>query len=48
VFISLYPSGVLFGGFLLYALSGPVLTLIQLRRHRAARRVSGHTGGMSN
>jgi CDP-diacylglycerol---serine O-phosphatidyltransferase len=48
VFISLYPSGVLFGAFLLYALSGPVLTLIQLRRHRAARRVSGHTGGMPN
>jgi CDP-diacylglycerol--serine O-phosphatidyltransferase len=37
VFVSAAPSLVLFGIFLVYTLSGPVLTLIQLRRHRAER-----------
>lgn len=41
VFISLDPSLVLFLLFALYALSGPVLTLAHLRRHRAARRGAG-------
>jgi len=45
VFISLSPSVVLFTLFLVYALSGPVLTLIHLRRRREARRLSGRTGG---
>jgi len=40
VFISISPSMVLFSGFALYALSGPVLTLVHLRRHRASRRMS--------
>ncbi|RLA00810.1 MAG: CDP-diacylglycerol--serine O-phosphatidyltransferase [Gammaproteobacteria bacterium] len=31
------PPLVLFGGFMIYALSGPVLTLIQIRQHRAER-----------
>ncbi len=47
VFISLSPSVVLFTLFLIYALSGPVLTLIHLRRRREARRLSGHAGGDS-
>lgn len=38
VFISIEPPLVLFGILLLYAISGPVLTLMQLRQHRAARR----------
>ncbi|MGH8479750.1 MAG: CDP-diacylglycerol--serine O-phosphatidyltransferase [Gammaproteobacteria bacterium] len=38
VFVSLSPPLLLFLGFLVYAASGPVMTLIQLRRHRAARR----------
>jgi CDP-diacylglycerol--serine O-phosphatidyltransferase len=37
VLISSNPPVVLFAGFLVYALSGPVLTLIQLRRRRAER-----------
>lgn len=37
VFVSTAPSVVLFSIFLIYTLSGPVLTLIQLRRHRAER-----------
>jgi len=32
------PPLVLFGGFMLYALSGPILTLIKLRQHRSERR----------
>jgi len=31
------PPRVLFGGFILYAVSGPVLTLMQIRQHRTAR-----------
>ena len=31
------PPLILFGGFLLYAVSGPVLTLIKLRQHRTER-----------
>jgi len=37
VFISAEPALVLFAGFLVYALSGPVLTVIMLRRRRAER-----------
>ncbi|MFO7603213.1 MAG: CDP-diacylglycerol--serine O-phosphatidyltransferase, partial [Gammaproteobacteria bacterium] len=37
VLISYEPPMVLFGGFLVYALSGPVLTLWQLRQRRAER-----------
>ena len=45
------PPVVLFAVFLAYALSGPVLTLIQLRRHRAERKPPGgrsNTGGASH
>ncbi len=35
VFISLHPPNTLFGLALLYTLSGPVMTLIGLRRHRS-------------
>lgn len=38
VLISYEPPILLFGGFLIYALSGPVLTLWQLKQRRAARR----------
>ncbi|QKT02742.1 CDP-diacylglycerol--serine O-phosphatidyltransferase [Ectothiorhodospiraceae bacterium 2226] len=38
VLISIDPPQVLFAGFLLYALSGPVLTLTNLRRRRAERK----------
>lgn len=41
VLISVHPPEVLFGLFLAYAVSGPLLTLAQLRRRRAERR--GHT-----
>jgi CDP-diacylglycerol--serine O-phosphatidyltransferase len=34
----LHPPTILFGGFLLYICSGPVLTLLQLRERRAARK----------
>ena len=37
VLISISPPQILFVSFLLYAISGPVFTLIQLRKHRAAR-----------
>lgn len=37
VLISIDPPQTLFFSFLLYALSGPIFTLIQLRRHRSAR-----------
>jgi CDP-diacylglycerol--serine O-phosphatidyltransferase len=43
VLISLDPSLVLFSLFALYALSGPVVTLTLLRRHRAARRAGQST-----
>lgn len=36
-FISLNPPLILFAGFLIYSLSGPVATLARLKRHRAAR-----------
>jgi len=39
VLISLDPPQVLFAGFAIYALSGPVVTLLTLRRRRAERRV---------
>ena len=38
VFVSSDPPLVLFAMSLLYALSGPVLTLVSIRRRRAARR----------
>jgi len=31
------PPLVLFGGFMIYALSGPILTLIKIRQHRTER-----------
>lgn len=37
VLVSIDPPQVLFLGFLLYAVSGPILTLVQLRKRRAAR-----------
>jgi len=37
VFVSAEPALVLFAGFLVYALSGPILTVIMLRRRRAER-----------
>ncbi len=40
VLIALDPPQILFAGFLLYAMSGPVLTLLHLRRHRQERRGS--------
>lgn len=41
VLISIDPPQVLFGAFLLYALSGPVITLVHVRRRRALRRGPG-------
>jgi CDP-diacylglycerol--serine O-phosphatidyltransferase len=38
IVVSTHPPQILFGGFLAYALSGPVFTLVQRRRRRAARR----------
>ncbi|UCE89751.1 MAG: CDP-diacylglycerol--serine O-phosphatidyltransferase [Pseudomonadota bacterium] len=38
VLVSYDPPLVLFAGFLIYALSGPVFTLVQLRRRRAERK----------
>ncbi len=38
VFISYEPAVILFGIFVLYAISGPVFTLIELRKRRALRR----------
>lgn len=38
VLVTYDPPSVLFSFFLIYALSGPVMTLIQLRQHRAERR----------
>ncbi len=38
VTISLHPPAVLFGGFLVYTISGVVLTLLQIRKHRLERR----------
>ncbi len=44
VFTSLDPPKVLFTTFLIYALSGPIHTLLMLRRHRAARRAAAESG----
>jgi len=41
VFTSIDPPKVLFAGFLVYTLSGPVITAIRMRRNRAARRREG-------
>lgn len=38
VLVTYDPPSVLFSVFLIYALSGPVMTLIQLRQHRAERK----------
>jgi CDP-diacylglycerol--serine O-phosphatidyltransferase len=38
VFIFIEPALNLFAVFVLYAVSGPVLTLLSLQKHRAARR----------
>lgn len=43
VFVSIDPPQVLFAIFLLYALSGPVLTLIHLRRKRLLRKAQERT-----
>jgi len=40
VVISSHPPSVLFFGFLLYAFSGPVLTLYQIRQRRRQRKQS--------
>jgi CDP-diacylglycerol--serine O-phosphatidyltransferase len=40
VLISVHPPHTLFAGFLVYAASGPILTLVQLRRRRAGRRAA--------
>ncbi|RKZ44798.1 MAG: CDP-diacylglycerol--serine O-phosphatidyltransferase, partial [Gammaproteobacteria bacterium] len=37
VLVSIDPPPILFLGFLVYAISGPVLTLVELRKRRAAR-----------
>ena len=42
VFISIDPPQVLFGIFLLYGLSGPVVTLITLKKRRANRHFHGN------
>ena len=42
VLISLDPPQVLFAGFAFYAASGPVVTLLTLRRRRAERRAHNH------
>ncbi len=44
VLISLEPPTVLFALFALYALSGPAMTLFQLRKHRARRSSSDENG----
>jgi CDP-diacylglycerol--serine O-phosphatidyltransferase len=38
VVVSSNPPVMLFGGFMIYAISGPVLTLVYLRRRRAERK----------
>ncbi len=37
VLVAIDPSQIIFSGFLIYALSGPILTLIQLKKRRATR-----------
>jgi len=44
VLVSIDPPQVLFGGFLLYALSGPFITLVHVRRRRARRRAGSGSG----
>jgi CDP-diacylglycerol--serine O-phosphatidyltransferase len=45
VLISYEPPIILFGGFLIYAISGPILTLWQLKQRRAERRQHRHETG---
>jgi CDP-diacylglycerol--serine O-phosphatidyltransferase len=47
VLISLDPPQVLFAGFAIYALSGPVVTLLTLRRRRAERRLAAETDAVT-
>lgn len=42
--IAINPALVVFGGFLVYVASGPVLTLVWIRRHRAERARTGEEG----
>jgi CDP-diacylglycerol--serine O-phosphatidyltransferase len=42
--IFLHPPAVLFTGFLVYAASGPILTLYHLHKRRVARRAGGPSG----
>ncbi len=42
VLVSIHPPQILFALFLIYAASGPLLTLAQLRKRRAARRSQVH------
>jgi CDP-diacylglycerol--serine O-phosphatidyltransferase len=44
VVISSHPPGVLFFGFLIYVISGPVVTLYQIRRRRRIRRQQRQSG----
>lgn len=48
VFTSIDPSKVLFAVFLLYTFSGPVHTLVQLRKRRARRRAHGAAGSKTD
>jgi CDP-diacylglycerol--serine O-phosphatidyltransferase len=45
VLVSIHPSHVLFVLFLAYAVSGPVVTLVQLRRRRAERKTQPSAKG---
>jgi len=47
VLISIDPPQILFAGFSLYALSGPVVTLVTLRRRRAERKAFSQSRGDS-
>jgi CDP-diacylglycerol--serine O-phosphatidyltransferase len=48
VLISYNPPLVLFGGFMVYAVSGPVLTLWRLRQRRAERKAQHDAAGKNN
>jgi CDP-diacylglycerol--serine O-phosphatidyltransferase len=48
VLISYDPPLVLFGGFMAYAISGPVLTLWRLRQRRAERKAQHDAAGKNN
>jgi len=44
VTVALHPPQILFAGFVLYAISGPILTLIYLRQRRQERRTGSDLG----